>query len=75
MKIRDIEYIYNFVFSKKHIIACDLKIHIFYVFKLQFFKNAIPKNSYSAIWFKIPLFIYKIAVPKTLLMTLNEQIN
>jgi len=49
----------------KKIIADDLKKRIFYAFKSQFFKNAIPNYSFYAFWFKIKFFIYKIIMPNT----------
>jgi hypothetical protein len=39
-------------------------MQIFYVFKLQFFKNAIPNNTVYGILLKIVLFTYEITTPK-----------
>jgi hypothetical protein len=39
-----------------------LKRQIFYVFKAQFLKTQIPNDLYSAIWFKIALIVYEIAM-------------
>jgi len=40
-----------------------LKKQIFYDFKSQFLKTQFPNDLCSAIWFKIALIIYEIAIP------------
>jgi hypothetical protein len=40
-----------------------LKKHIFCVFKSQFLKTQFPNDLCSAIWFKIALIVYEIAIP------------
>jgi hypothetical protein len=45
-----------------------LKKQIFCVFKSQFLKTQFPNDLCSAIWFKISLIVYEIAIPNTPLM-------
>jgi hypothetical protein len=40
-----------------------LKKQIFCVFKSQFLKMQFPNDLCSAIWFKIALIVYEIAIP------------
>jgi len=40
-----------------------LKKQIFCVFKSQFLKTQFPNDLCSAIWFKIALIVYEIAIP------------
>jgi len=44
-----------------------LKKQIFCIFKWQFLKTQFSNNLCSAIWFKISLIIYEIAIPNTIL--------
>jgi len=53
---------------QKNTLTCDLKKHIFCVFKSQFLKMQFPNNLYSMIWFKISFIIYKIVISNVPLM-------
>jgi len=46
-----------------------LKKQIFCVFKSQFLKTQFPNELCSAIWFKIALIVYEIAIPNTPLVS------
>jgi hypothetical protein len=52
----------NTQLSSKFHLTCDLKKQIFCIFKSQYLKTQFPNDLCSAIWFKIALIDYEIAI-------------
>jgi hypothetical protein len=67
--------LFNTAFSKMHPIAYDLNKYFSTFLNRNFLKMQFPNGLFSAIWFKIALFLYQIAIPNTPLMTARDMVS